>query len=118
MAPLHLLLSVGIANRVKGCSPSGDGGHLRDELFPRQGAAETGGASGTGQIIGRKGPKRGCHNGVCRFAGKFQASFGQLLVVLGDKHRGSALQPLAKGSRHLFLARHSALLAGSSGAAF
>jgi hypothetical protein len=65
----------------------GDGGHVTDELFPRQGAAETGGAIGARQIIGRQGPQRVCHQGVGTFAGKFQASFGQLPVVLGDQHR-------------------------------
>jgi len=92
-----------------------DGGRIADELFPRQGAAETSGATGARQIICRKGPERGCHNGVRAFASKLHASFGQLPVILGDQHRVSALQPLAKGSRHLFLSRHSALPAGSSG---
>jgi hypothetical protein len=92
-----------------------DGGRITDELFPRKGAAETSRAAGTRQIICRKGLERGCHNGVGAFAGKFHASFGQLLVILGDQHRVLALQPLAKGSRHLFLARNPALLAGSSG---
>jgi hypothetical protein len=90
-------------------------GTLAGNLFPRKGAAETSGATGARQIICRKGPERGGHNGVGTFAGKFHASFGQLPVVLGDQHRVLALAPLAKGSRHLFLARYSALLAGSSG---
>ena len=72
---------------------------LQANLFPRKGAAETGGGTGTRQIICRKRLERGCHNGVGTFAGKFHASFGQLPVILGDQHRVSALQPLAKGSR-------------------
>src|SRR4051794_28934364 len=81
-------------------------GTLAGNLFPRKGAAETSGATGARQIICRKGPERGGHNGVGTFAGKFHASFGQLPVVLGDQHRVLALAPLAKGSRHLFLARY------------
>ena len=54
----------------------GDGRHVTDELFPRQGAAETSGASGTRQLIDRKGPERVCHQGVGTFAGKFHAPFG------------------------------------------
>ena len=68
-------------------------------LFPRQGAAETSGTTGTRQIICRKGPERGCQTGFGTFAGKSQASFGQLPVILGDQHCILALQPLAKGSR-------------------
>jgi hypothetical protein len=107
MGPLHLPLNRRPLDRKPryGLFASGDGGHVTDELFPRQGAAETSGASGARQIIHRKGPERGCHNGVGTFAGKFRASFGQLPVILGDQHRVLALQPLAKGSRHLFLAR-------------
>ena len=78
---------------------TGDGAPLRANLFPRKGAAETSGATGTRQIICRKGLERCCHNGVRTFAGKFHASFGQLPVILGDQHRVLALQPLAKGSR-------------------
>ena len=83
----------------------GDGRHVTDELFPRQGAAETTGAIRARQIVDRQGPDRVSHTGFVTFTGKSQASFGQLPVVLGDQHRVLALQPLAKGSRHLFLAR-------------
>jgi len=72
----------------------------RANLFPRQGAVETSGTSRTRQIICRKGPERVGHKWVGTFAGKFQATFGQLPVVLGDQHRVFALAPLAKGSRH------------------
>jgi hypothetical protein len=78
---------------------TGDGAPLRANLFPRKGAAETSGATGTRQIICRKGPERGCQTRFGTFAGKSQASFGQLPVILGDQHRVLALQPLAKGSR-------------------
>jgi hypothetical protein len=66
MGPLHLPLNRRPLDRKPryGLFASGDGGHVTDELFPRQGAAETSGATGTRQIIGRKGPERGCHNGV------------------------------------------------------
>jgi hypothetical protein len=96
----------------------GDGRHVTDDLFPRQGAAETGGAIRARQIVDRQGPERVSHTGFVTFTGKSQASFGQLPVVLGDQHRGSALQPLAKGSRRCSFRRNSALPAGSSGAAF
>jgi hypothetical protein len=61
-------------------------GTLADELFPGKGAATTGGATGTRQIICRKGPERGCQTRFGTFAGKSQASFGQLPVILGDQH--------------------------------
>jgi hypothetical protein len=65
----------------------GDGGHVTDELFPRQGAAETSGAIRARQIVDRQGPERVSHTGFVTFTGKSQASFGQLPVVLGDQHR-------------------------------
>jgi hypothetical protein len=99
------------------CSPAGDGGHLTDELFPRKGAAETGGPTGTRQIIDGKGPERVGHQGAGTFAGKFHASFGKLPVVLGDQHRVSGPTAAGQGQPALFLSRNSALPAGSSGAA-
>ncbi len=88
-----------IAKCGAGCLPCGEGGHVTDDLFPRKGAVETSGTGGTRQIIDREGPERAGHQGVGTFAGKFDAAFGQLPVILGDQHRGLALQPLAKGSR-------------------
>jgi hypothetical protein len=92
-------------------------GTLADELFPGKGAATTGGATGTRQIICRKGPERGCQTRFGTFAGKSQASFGQLAVILGDQHCVLPFAAAGQGQPALFLSRNSALPAGSSGAA-
>jgi hypothetical protein len=73
-------------NAVRALIELGLADALRANLFPGQGAAATSGASGTRQIIGRQGPERVCHEGVGTFAGQSHASFGQLLVILGDQH--------------------------------
>jgi hypothetical protein len=72
---LHFLLNRRPLHRhcATCCSPSVDGGHLTDELFPRKGAVEPGGASGTRQIVDRKGPERVSHKGFLTFTGKSQA---------------------------------------------